>query len=262
MSVTRDTSQRRLQISELVRQHGSVQVATLARRFGVSMQTVRKDLRYLAERGVMARAYGGAIDSSVVGTGTTPSSEPHYEAKRTSHLDEKRRIGQRAAALVKAGDTIAIDSGTTAIQLAESLPNIDVTVVTNDFGVLGALAPKNNINIVMLGGELRRKNMAFYGGLTVEALDALHVDMLFLGVDGLDLERGITTHYEPEAMLNRKMVEAARVVVAITDSSKFGKICLHRIVPVGDLDALITDRGAPNDIVLAAEQLGLDLILA
>lgn len=260
MSVTRDTSQRRLQISELVRQHGSVQVATLARRFGVSMQTVRKDLRYLAERGVMARAYGGAIDSSVVGTGAT--SEPHYEAKRTSHLEEKRRIGQRAAALVKAGDTIAIDSGTTAIQLAESLPNIEVTVVTNDFGVLGALAPKNNINIVMLGGELRRKNMAFYGGLTVEALDALHVDMLFLGVDGLDLERGITTHYEPEAMLNRKMVEAARVVVAITDSSKFGKICLHRIVPVGELNVLITDRGAPDDIVQAAEQLGFELILA
>ena len=153
MSVTRDTSQRRLQISELVRQHGSVQVATLARRFGVSMQTVRKDLRYLTERGVRARAYGGAIDSSVVGTGA--AAEPHYEAKRTSHLDEKRRIGQRAAALVKAGDTIAIDSGTTAIQLAESLPNIEVTVVTNDFGVLGALAPKHNINIVMLGGELR-----------------------------------------------------------------------------------------------------------
>jgi DeoR family transcriptional regulator of aga operon len=262
MSVTRDTSQRRLQISELVRQHGSVQVATLARRFGVSMQTVRKDLRYLAERGVMARAYGGAIDSNVVGTTAGASAEPHYEAKRTSHLDEKRRIGQRAAALVKAGDTIAIDSGTTAIQLAESLPDIDVTVVTNDFGVLGALAPKTNINIVMLGGELRRKNMAFYGGLTVEALDALHVDMLFLGVDGLDLERGITTHYEPEAMLNRKMVEAARVVVAITDSSKFGKICLHRIVPVGELNVLITDRGAPDDIVQAAEQLGFDLILA
>ena len=186
MSVTRDTSHRRLQISELVRQHGSVQVAALAQRFGVSMQTVRKDLRYLAERGVMARAYGGAIDSSVVGS-NPPASEPHYEAKRTVRLDEKRRIGQRAAALVKPGDTIAIDSGTTAIQLAEALPNIEVTVVTNDFGVLGALTPKSNIRIVMLGGELRRKNMAFYGGLTVEALDALHVDMLFLGVDGMDL---------------------------------------------------------------------------
>jgi DeoR family transcriptional regulator of aga operon len=259
MAATRDTSQRRLQISELVRQHGSVQVTALARRFGVSMQTVRKDLRYLAERGVMARAYGGAIDSSVVGA---PQAEPHYEAKRTANLEQKRRIGQRAAALVKPGDTIAIDSGTTAIQLAEALPNIEVTVVTNDFGVLSALAPKNNIAIVMLGGELRRKNMAFYGGLTVEAIDALHVDMLFLGVDGFDLERGITTHYEPEAMLNRRMVEAARVVAAITDSSKFGRVCLHRIIAVSELDILLTDTGAPEDIRQASQQLGFQLLMA
>ncbi|MBN6151519.1 DeoR/GlpR transcriptional regulator [Xanthomonas sp. AmX2] len=259
MAATRDTSQRRLQISELVRQQGSVQVATLAQRFGVSMQTVRKDLRYLAERGVMARAYGGAIDSGMVGGST---AEPPYEAKRTVHLDEKRRIGERAAALVKPGDTIAIDSGTTAIALAEALPDLDVTVVTNDFGVLTALTPKNHINIVMLGGELRRRNMAFYGGLTVEALGALHVDKLFLGVDGFDLERGITTHYEPEALLNRKMVEAARMVIAITDSSKFGKICLHRIIPVAVLDTLITDTGAPEQIVQASEQLGFELLLA
>ena len=259
MPVTRDTSQRRLQISELVRQQGSVQVAALARRFGVSLQTVRKDLRFLAERGVMARAYGGAIDSSAVG-GAPP--EPAYEAKRTVHLEEKRRIGRRAAALVRPGDTIAIDSGTTGIQLAEALPDIDVAVVTNDFGVLAALTPKHNIRIVMLGGELRRKNMAFYGGLTVEALDALHVDKLFLGVDGFDLARGITTHYEPEAMLNRKMVEAARVVVAITDSSKFGRVCLHRIIAASELNILITDTGAPEDIREASGQLGFELLLA
>ena len=259
MAATRDTSQRRLQISELVRQHGSVQVAALADRFGVSLQTVRKDLRYLAERGVMARAYGGAIDSSVVG-GIPP--EPNYEVKRTEHLDEKRRIGVRAAALVKPGDTVVLDSGTTAIQLAEALPDIELTVVTNDFGVLGTLASKHNINLVMLGGELRRRNMAFYGGLTVEALEDLHVDMLFLGVDGFDLERGITTHYEPEALLNRKMVEAARVVVGITDSSKFGRVCLHRIIPVTALDMLITDTGAPEDISEASRRLGFDLLLA
>jgi DeoR family transcriptional regulator, aga operon transcriptional repressor len=259
MAATRDTSQRRLQISALVRQHGSVQVAALADRFGVSLQTVRKDLRYLAERGVMARAYGGAIDSSVVG-GTPP--EPNYEVKRTEHLDEKRRIGVRAAALVKPGDTVVLDSGTTAIQLAEALPDIELTVVTNDFGVLGSLASKHSINLVMLGGELRRRNMAFYGGLTVEALDALHVDKLFLGVDGFDLERGVTTHYEPEALLNRKMVEAAREVICITDSSKFGKVCLHRIIPVTALDMLITDTGAPEDISEASRRLGFDLLLA
>lgn len=259
MAATRDTSQRRLQISELVRQHGSVQVNALADRFGVSMQTVRKDLRYLAERGVMARAYGGAIDSSLVGSA---AAEPPYEAKRSARLEEKHRVGQRAASLVKPGATIVIDSGTTAIQLAEALPNVDLTVVTNDFGVLGALVAKGNIDIVMLGGELRRRNMAFYGGLTVEAIDALHVDMLFLGVDGFDLERGITTHYEPEAMLNRRMVEAARTVVAITDSSKFGRVCLHRIIPVSELDVLVTDTDAPEGIRSAVEQQGVQLLLA
>lgn len=260
MAATRDTSQRRLQISELVRQHGSVQVSRLADRFGVSAQTVRKDLRYLAERGVMARAYGGAIDSGVIGNGSP--AEPNYEAKITSYLAEKRRIGVRAATLIKPGDTVAIDSGTTAIQLAKALPDIDITVVTNDYGVLTALASKPSINLVMLGGELRRRNMAFYGGLTVEALDALHVDKLFLGVDGFDLERGITTHYEPEALLNRKMVEAARVVISITDSSKFGKVCLHRIIPVTALNVLITDTGAPEDIIQASHQLGFELLLA
>ena len=259
MAATRDTSQRRLQISELVRLQGSVQVTSLAHRFGVSVQTVRKDLRYLAERGVMARAYGGAIDSGVIGGAL---AEPNYEAKSTTHLDEKRRIGVRAAALIKPGDTVVLDSGTTGIQLAEALPDIEVTVVTNDFGVLSALAPKSNVNLVMLGGELRRRNMAFYGGLTVEALDDLHVDMLFLGVDGFDLERGITTHYEPEALLNRKMVEAARMVISITDSSKFGKVCLHRIIPVTALDMLITDSGAPEEISQASQQLGFDLLLA
>jgi DeoR family transcriptional regulator of aga operon len=258
MSATRDTSQRRLQISELVRQHGSVQVASLARQFGVSAQTVRKDLRYLAERGVMARAYGGAIDSGAIGT---VPAEPPYEAKRTVRLEEKRRIGARAASLVRPGDAVVIDSGTTAIQLAEALPDIDVTVVTNDFGVLTALAPKKNITLVMLGGELRRRNMAFYGGLTVEALDALHVDKLFLGVDGFDLERGITTHYEPEALLNRKMVEAARTVVCIADSSKFGKVCLHRIIPVSAMHTLITDTDAPDEIIQASQQLGFELLL-
>jgi DeoR family transcriptional regulator of aga operon len=259
MSVTRDTSRRRLQISELVRQHGSVQVASLAHRFGVSLQTVRKDLRFLAERGVMARAYGGAIDSSAIGSAT---AEPAYEAKRTVHLEEKRRIGRRAALLVRPGDTITIDSGTTGIQLAEALPDIDITVVTNDFGVLAALIPKHNIRIVTLGGELRRKNMAFYGGLTVEALHDLHVDKLFLGVDGFDLERGVTTHYEPEAMLNRKMVEAARTVIAITDSSKFGKVCLHRIIAASELDMLITDTNAPEDVRQAGGPLGFELLLA
>ena len=264
MSITRDTSERRQQISALVRKHGSVQVAPLAERFGVSMQTIRKDLHFLTQRGVMERSYGGAISSSAI----TPApigvaNEPAVEAKRAIHTEEKQRIGQLAATMVAPGDSIVLDSGTTALQIAHYLPDdVEITVVTNDFDVLAALVQKPQVKIVMLGGVLRRKNMAFYGAQTVNALDDIHVDKLFLGVDGFDIERGITTHYEPEALLNRKMVDAARHVIVVGDRSKFDRVCLHRIISVAEIDALVTDGPAPDHIRAASDQLGFALHLA
>lgn len=243
----------------MVRKRGSVQVALLSAQFGVSMQTIRKDLHYLTLRGVAARSYGGAIAAEAVSV----ISEPAVEAKRTIHTEEKDRIGRAAAAMVRPGDSIVLDSGTTTLQIARHLPDDeDITVLTNDFGVLAALVQKSRIRIVMLGGELRRKNMAFYGGQTVDALTDLHVDKLFLGVDGFDLECGITTHHEPEAMLNRKMAQAARAVIAVTDSSKFGRVCLRRIISVGDLHALVTDTSAPDYIREASVTMGFELHLA
>lgn len=255
---TRDTSERRRQISEIIRSRGSVQVVALSSQFGVSMQTIRKDLHYLEEHGIAARAYGGAILASVVNI-----SEPPIEAKRVSHIDEKERIGRLAAAMIEPGDSVMLDSGTTALQIANFVPdNEEITVVTNDFGVLSVLTQKQHIKIVMLGGEFRRKNMAFYGTQAVSALNDLSLDKLFLGVDGFDIEKGITTHHEPEAQLNRKMVETARRVIAVTDSSKFGRVCLHRIIDVREIDDLVTDTGAPDYIRDAAAKVPFNLHLA
>ena len=103
--------------------------------------------------------------------------------------------------------------------------------------------------------------MAFYGAQSVSALDNLLVDKLFLGVDGFDLERGITTHHEAEAMLNRKMAEVAREVIAVTDSSKFGRVCLHRIIGLNELTALVTDVAASDYISRAESDLGFDVHL-
>ena len=254
MSLTRDTSERRQQISALVRQHGSVQVAPLAEQFGVSMQTIRKDLHYLARRGIAERSYGGAILASSVNV----IAEPGVEAKRTINIDEKARIGQLAAAMVAPGESVVLDSGTTALQVARHLPDHDdITVLTNDLDILAALARKQRINVVALGGTLRRKNLALYGAHALEALDNLHVDKLFLGVDGFDVERGITTHFEPEALLNRKMVRAARQVIAITDQTKFGRICLHRIIDLAQVDDLVIDGPLPAALASAAERLGI-----
>jgi len=236
----------------MVRERGSVQVAPLAEQFGVSMQTIRKDLHFLSQRGVTERSYGGAILAGAVNVVT----EPGLDAKRSIHTDEKERIGQIAAAMVKPGESVVLDSGTTTLQIAHHLADDeDITVLTNDFEILSALTRKSRINIVMLGGALRRRNMAFYGAQTMSALSELHVDKLFLGVDGFDVERGITTHHEPEAMLNRAMVQAARKVIAVTDGSKFGRVCLHRIINIEDIDELVTDGVPPDDVRAAGERM-------
>jgi DeoR family transcriptional regulator of aga operon len=240
----------------MLRDIGSVQVADLTEQFDVSSQTVRKDLDFLCNRGLAERSYGGAISSDVINAG----NEPAIDTKRVIHVEQKQRIGRRAAEMAEPGESIVLDSGTTAMAIAAHLPDVeDITVLSNDFGVLSILAKKSNLQVVMLGGQLRRRNMALYGGQTIEALNDLHVDKLFLGVDGFDLERGITTHYEPEAILNRKMVSAARSVVAVTDSSKFGRTCLHRIMDISGISALVTDTDAPAYIEDAAQQFGFAL---
>jgi DeoR family transcriptional regulator of aga operon len=256
MAVIRDTSRRRQEISTLVRERGSVQVTTLAESYGVSMQTIRKDLHFLAKKGIAERSYGGAISADAVNV----ASEPPIETKRAINTDEKARIGAAAAAMVKPGESVVLDSGTTTLQIAQHLPDDeDITVLTNDLDILAALARKERITVVMLGGALRRRNRAFYGAQTESALSDLHVDKLFLGVDGFDLDRGITTHFEPEAMLNRKMVKAARQVIAVTDRSKFGKVCLHRILNIDEIDDLITNALESDGMQAAADRLGFRL---
>jgi DeoR family transcriptional regulator of aga operon len=257
--VRRDTSERRSKISAMMRKRGSVQVLPLAKQFGVSTQTIRKDLQYLVDKGVATRAYGGAICASV----TEVASEPAIEVKRGSHPEEKDEIGVLAASLVEPGDSIILDSGTTTAYIARHLPDRDdITVVTNDFGVLVELEQKENLQIVMLGGSLRRKNMAFYGAQAEEAIAGLLINKLFLGVDGFDLSKGVTTHFEPEAILNRRMVEVARSVIAVTDSSKFNRMCLHHIVDIERIDILVTDAEAPRPVLEECRERGVDVRLA
>jgi len=257
--VTRDTSERRQIVTALVRERGSVQVAPLAARFGVSLQTIRKDLHFLARRGVVDRSYGGAI---LVGAPDV-IVEPSVESKRAINLSEKVRIGALAASMVRPGESIVLDSGTTTLEIARHLTDHeDITVLTNDLEILNVLAKKTNLNVVMLGGALRRRNMALYGAQTVAAFDNLRVDKLFLGVDGLDLKYGITTHYEPEAMLNRKMVDAAQQVIAVSDQSKFGRVCLHKIVGLDQIHDLVINDPCPQDLVAVGERMNFNIHLA
>jgi DeoR family transcriptional regulator of aga operon len=255
----RDTSSRREKIASLLKSAGSVQVPVLAERFGVSAVTIRNDLRFLDDLGVSIRTYGGAI----LNEGNNRIVERAIEHKEQLYAREKSAIGEVAAQYVNPGDAIILDSGTTTFQIATQLADkSDVTVITNCLNVMNKLSRLEHLELIMLGGTLRRKNMSFFGSHAERSLRDLHVDTLFLGVDGFHMEKGITTHFEAEAQLNRLMRQAASTTIVVTDSSKFGKICLHQIMVVEQISTVITDSGIADEYRTGLEKIGITVVVA
>ena len=259
MIVRRDTSSRRERIVSMLREQNSVQIPALAEVFGVSTQTLRKDLNFLDGKGVCTRSPGGAL----LRLGALSPTEEAIDVKRRRYAEEKVRIGRAAAALIGAGESILLDSGTTTLQVARHLNTRDpLVVVTNDVGIMNELAAREAVQLVFLGGTLRRKNLSFYGTQTERALEGLHVDKLFLAADGFHTEKGITTHFEPEALLNRLMCRAASEIILVADSSKFGRICLHKILEPQGITRVVTDAGITDDTRAALVRIGIRVIVA
>jgi DeoR family transcriptional regulator of aga operon len=259
MIIRRDTSNRRERIVALLREQGSVQIPALAEHFRVSTQTLRKDLNFLDIKGICTRSSGGAI---LRRAGLSPT-EQAIEVKRTLFAEEKGRIGRAAAALIKNDESVLLDSGTTALQVARHIePGTSLVVVTNDVGIMNELVTRENVQLVFLGGTLRRKNLSFYGTQTERALQDLHVDKLILAADGFDIDKGLTTHFEPEALLNRMMCRAASEIIVVADSSKFGRICLHKILEPQGMSTLVTDTGIPESAREALTRIGVEVIIA
>lgn len=253
----RDTSSRREKIVGLLRGNGSVQVYPLAKMFGVSAVTIRKDLKFLEQRGVASRAYGGAILNEVV-----PTTENAVNLKQKLNSEKKGSIAKAAAAFVGEGQSLILDSGTTTNQMVPYLRDFEeLTVVTNDLLAVTQLSDCANVELIVLGGTLRRKSMFFHGQQAERALKELHVDKLFLGVDGFHMQKGVTTHFEPEATLNRMMCKASTEIIVLTDSSKFGNICLHNIVEPSEISKLITDDGIPQEYYDGLISMGIDVIV-
>jgi DeoR family transcriptional regulator of aga operon len=259
MIIRRDTSNRRERIVALLREQGSVQIPTLAERFRVSTQTLRKDLNFLDDKGICTRSSGGAI----LRRGGPSPAEEAIDVKRALFKEEKVRIGRAAATLIKDGESVLLDSGTTTLQVARHIDAAaSLVVVTSDVGILNELVARESVQVVFLGGTLRRKNLSFYGTQTERALQDLHVDKLFLAADGFDIDKGLTTHFEPEALLNRMMCKAASEIIMVADSSKFGRICLHKILEPQGISKLVTDTGIPDSAREALTRIGVEVIIA
>lgn len=244
-------------IIEQIREHGRVDVADLVEQFDVSAVTIRQDLSALQDRGLLMRVRGGALPLSVL------ARELTLDEKVFSFSAVKDAIGRRAAELIHDGDSILLDSGTTTEALAYNFPSEpEVTVLTNGFNIARLLGQRENVDLIMTGGHLRRKSQSFYGPQAIKTLEHLRFNKLILGIDGMNMNFGLTTHFGPEALLNRHMLEVAQQCIVLSDSSKFGRYGMHHIASIERIDIMITDTGIPDKYANHLEQLGVRLIVA
>lgn len=252
------TSERREQIIQRLRQQGSVQVNDLSGLFGVSTVTIRNDLAFLEKQGIAVRAYGGAL----ICDSNTPGAEPSVEDKSSLNTAVKRSIAKAAVELIKPGHRVILDSGTTTYEIARLMrQHSDVIAMTNGMNVANALMEADGVELLMTGGHLRRQSQSFYGDQAEQSLQNYHFDMLFLGVDAIDLERGVSTHNEDEARLNRRMCEVAERIIVVTDSSKFNRSSLHKIIDTQRIHTIIVDEGIPEESLKEFHRSGVEVII-
>ncbi|MCF7805478.1 MAG: DeoR/GlpR family DNA-binding transcription regulator [Candidatus Marinimicrobia bacterium] len=235
------TVDRRDEIVRLLNKNGKVKVEELSKQFDVSSVTIRNDLDYLEKKGIVHRTYGGALIRDIV------AYDSSLTEKQKLHAEEKRKIGIKAAELIHDGESIILDSGTTTRQIAVNIKEKQgLTVLTNAINIAVELAGLENITVMLTGGTLRKKSYSLVGPEAEHALTNYFFDKLFLGVDGFGLDSGLTTPNPLEAQLNRLMVQMANEVIAVTDSSKFGRRSFSFICELDGIDQIITDKNIPN----------------
>lgn len=245
---------RQHEIYLLALQQGSVEVADLAKRYGVTTETIRRDLSELQSLGQLRRVHGGAVPVERV------HHEPMVTARDMQQADEKGRLAHAALVEVPEHGSVLIDSGSTLQRLADVFPvDLDVHVITNSLRSGLTLARRGVSPLSVLGGGVRTNTLAMVDAFTVDMVRELSVDVLFISCDGLSFRRGLTTPYRDEAMVKRAMIEAAQRVIALVDHSKLGNGQLFPYADFDDIDVLITDTGADDDSIASLRSHDFDV---
>lgn len=240
------TNERRADILQILNQKDRIMISELCERYGLSEVTIRKDLEILKKRNLLFRIRGGAIRIP----STVDGNDLRVEAKRLFYYKQKRAIGRVAASLINENETIIIDSGTTAMEVAKNLHKFqNLTVVTNAIDIALEVSKYNRFNVILLGGHLRESSLSTVGPLAESVLKVCYCDKLFLGVDSFSIEKGISTPNLEEANINQTMISMAKESIAVFDSSKFDKRSFAFIAQVKDINAIVTDDDIPPKIL-------------
>jgi DeoR/GlpR family transcriptional regulator of sugar metabolism len=246
--------QRRQEILRMLRAEGVLAAASIAERLGVSPATVRRDMTALDRDGRLRRVHGGALLGE--------AAEPSFDAVAVTHLEIKDRIAQRAAALVPEGAVVLCDIGTSVHRVTARLHGRRLTVVTSNLAVYEELVDDDGIELVLLGGQVRRNYRSVVGFLTEEALTQVHADLLLLGTSGVRADGSIMDTTTVEVPLKRAMLRAADTAVLLADGSKFPGSGMARVCGPESLHRLVTDDSASSSTLKVFADAGVEVLVA
>jgi DeoR family transcriptional regulator of aga operon len=250
--------ERRRRILALVEKEERATVAQLVARFGLSAVTIRLDLDALSRAGALVRSHGGAVRRA---DGLT---DLPIGVKQVLHHAEKVKIGERAADMVRPGEIVILDSGTTTVEVARRIRVLGIkplTVITNALNVASELAALPQCRIIMLGGILRPTSLSLVGPHAEQTLKDLNADRVFMGVDGLDPAVGLTTPDVLEAQLNAMMIRVSREVIVVADSSKFARRSLSVIAKLDGVHKVLTDDRVAPEMVAALRARSIEVVV-
>ena len=244
-------------IVQQARQATRVEVSALAELLDVTPETVRRDLTQLERKGLVQRVHGGAIAVEKL------DFEPTLAARSRRRSAEKRCIAEAALAYLPAAGSIILDAGSTTSAIAELLPtDRELNVLTNSLPIATQISRYPDFSLHLLGGRVRPRTEATTGGWGLRELQEVHVDVAFIGTNGLTVEIGLTTPDQAEAAMKQAMVAAASRVVAVADSTKIGMAHFTRFATLADVDVLITDEGVDPDTANEIRAIGPEVVIA
>jgi DeoR family transcriptional regulator, aga operon transcriptional repressor len=239
-------NERKTEILRQLLRDGQVTVEQLADRFETSAATIRRELSYLDDAGLLRRTHGGAIQVEPM------LYEPFgrlssFAAQAQVHAAEKRRIGLAAAGMIQDGQIVALSAGTTTTQVGRSIHDRKgVTIVTNAINIAMELSHRLDLKIIMTGGFLNKNCFALAGDSGIASVNEMFYDLAFISVDGIHTEHGLTSDTPELGAVSRAMIQQSRKTVVVADHSKFGKVCKMLIAPVANVDLIVTDKSAPR----------------
>jgi DeoR/GlpR family transcriptional regulator of sugar metabolism len=252
-------AERQAEIFKLLEEHHSVTVAQLCESLRVSDMTVRRDLHDMEGQGLLRRVHGGAIRV------TRHSYEPPYPLRETQLHKLKEQIGKNAAELIGNGDSIALDIGTTTLEVARAMSGLhELTIITSSLPIINEIVSRysleSDIRLIVTGGIMRAREMSMIGHHAARLYEELHVDKAFVGVGGLSLEQGLTEYNLDDALVKRAMIATAEQVIVVADSSKFNRITFASIAPLSEVDIIVTDRSLDEQTADQLQDMGIELV--